>query len=42
MTKAVSRQPLTEKAVFQCQFVWDLWWTKWQWDGLLSEHFGFT
>jgi hypothetical protein len=21
--------------------VWDLWWTKWQWDGFFSEFFGF-
>jgi hypothetical protein len=22
--------------------MWDLWWTKWHWDRLLSEFFGFT
>jgi hypothetical protein len=22
-------------------FLWDLWWTKWQWDWLLRESFGF-
>jgi hypothetical protein len=24
------------------QSVWDLWWTKWQWDRFMSEYFGFT
>jgi hypothetical protein len=23
------------------QSVWDLWWTKWQWDGFISKFFGF-
>jgi succinate dehydrogenase/fumarate reductase cytochrome b subunit len=22
--------------------MWDLWWTKWQWDRFFSEFFGFT
>jgi hypothetical protein len=43
MAQAVSRRPLTTEARVrsQSQSMWDLWWTKWHWDRLFPEYFGF-
>jgi hypothetical protein len=39
MAQAVSRRPLTTEARVRSQFksMWDLWWTKWQWNRFFSE-----
>jgi hypothetical protein len=43
MAQAVIRRPVTVKAGFVSgQSMWDLWWTKWHWDRVFSEFFGFA
>jgi hypothetical protein len=43
MAQAVSRRPLTAEARVRSRIksMWDLWWTKWQWDRFFPEYFGF-
>jgi hypothetical protein len=43
MAQAVSRRPLTGGGLTSIpgQSMWDLWQTKWQWDGFFPEYFGF-
>jgi hypothetical protein len=43
MGQAASRRPPTADARVRSrgQSMWDLWWTKWHWDRLFSEYFGF-
>jgi hypothetical protein len=43
MAQIVSRRPLTAEARGSRpgQSMWDLLWTKWQWDRFFSEFFGF-
>jgi hypothetical protein len=42
MAQAVSRRPPTAEARVRSQVSpWNLWWTKWHWDKVFSEFFGF-
>jgi len=37
MAQVVSCQPVTlSLCLFQGQSIWDLWWTKWQWNRFFS------
>jgi hypothetical protein len=42
MAQEVSHQPLTMEAWVQSWIspVWDVWWTKWNWDRFFPEYFG--
>jgi hypothetical protein len=45
LAQMVSLRPLTAEARFRTRFrqsMWDLWWTKWQWDRFFSEFFCFA
>jgi hypothetical protein len=39
MAQAVSRRPPTAEA--RGRSMWDLWWTKWQWDRLFPQSISF-
>jgi hypothetical protein len=45
MTQAINHQPVTTEAKIESvsgYYVWDLWWTKWQWGKFSYEYVGFV